>query len=334
MTQPLVEASAATVLSAAGALPKDALTASAGALNTNALDAERPDGFNRLAELAQQDIDTLKKIKSLSAADTATLEAAKGIGRALLDNWLRGATQAVQAFRSKVVSNQSSVLPALAGNLLWAATAIEGVPAKVALSFIGATLGTLGTIPPTYDAIVGPVTTSYEDRLTAVHNDLQKRMDVLCFRALGASGLAAFARLEGDQRKFDELWKRLFRVPSGGDEASSTLATRAYILANLQRADDDTVATLETLHKAWLASVEFRFVGLLEMPPNGLLEFDEKAWYQHTDIDIRLFAERRPDVLLAAQASDPLLDDLARDRRAAVLLRIAVEKRWPAPTGS
>jgi hypothetical protein len=227
----------------------------------------------------------------------------------------------VHDFHSRLVTDQTLIWPALAGNLIWAATAIEAVPYTVALSFFGATLGTLGAIPPRYDAVIGPVNADVVKRLNDLHDDLLNRLDVLVLPLLRGRGYPAFAAMARPEQ-LGVLWSGLFQVPSTGRYIEPT---RVWVKARLDAADADAADHLAALRRVWIASVR---------PAGADLEgqrfvWDEDRWNQLTTDPVWLLTGR--DVYLDVfhvQGEEPLTDTAAR---AAALLRLAIDARFPYP---
>ena len=217
-----------------------------------------------------------------------------------------------------------NALPALVGNLLWAATAVEAVPAKVFLSFFGATLGTLGTIPPSYDAVIGPVTGDVTKRINDLHDDMLNRMDVLIFPVLSRQGFAKFADLD-PPHQLAFLWNELFRVASA--DGRFIEPTKAFVLANLQAADQDALDKLQLYQRAWNASLRPEGVDL-EGPK---YVFDQSVWAQYVSEPVWVWlGPVSPSLLVFRGPGDP--NPSIRNQRAAAVLRLAIERRWPTPS--
>lgn len=309
------------LLRSADALPKTPLTSGLGVLDPLVLRPDPAVAERKRARLEAADAQVRGRIKALGQADAQTLRDAVAAGRSLLDAWRDGGVEGVAAFRSKLVSDQGTVLPALVGNLLWAATAIEAVPEKVLLSFFGATLGTLGSIPPSYDAVIGPVTGDVHKRLNDLHDELLNRMDVLVFPVLQRQGFAKFAALD-PPRQLALLWQELFRVPSS--DGHYIEPTKAFMLGNLEKADQDALERLQLYQRAWNASM--RLMGADEV--GQIFEFDGAAWAQYVSDPVWLWAGSFSDAQVFRQPTgDPLLNP---GRRAAAVLRLAIERRWPS----
>lgn len=305
------------------ALPKTPLTSGLGVLDSPILRGDRDAAERRRAKLEAADAQTRARIRALDSKDAQTLRDGIGAGRSLLDAWRDGAIAGVGAFRSRLVSDQGSVLPALVGNLLWAATAVEAVPAKVFLSFFGATLGTLGSIPPSYDAVIGPVTGDVAKRINDLHDDMLNRMDVLTFPVLSRRGFAKFAELD-PPHQLAFLWQELFRVASDGRYIEPT---KAFVLANLQAADQDASDKLQLYQRAWNASlrqagVDFQGVRYV---------FDQSVWAQYVSEPVWVWlGPISPSLLVFRGPGDP--NPAIHNRRAAAALRLAIERRWPTPS--
>jgi hypothetical protein len=325
MSQMPPEAEAAAraerLLRSADALPKAPLTAGLGVLDSPLLRPDPGAAQRKRASLEAADAQVRAKVRTLGQADAQTLRDAVAAGRSLLDAWRDGAVEGVAAFRSKLVSDQGSVLPALIGNLLWAATAIEVVPAKVFLSFAGATLGTIGSISPNYDAVIGPVTDDVRTRLNDLHDDLLNRMDVLVFPVLQHQGFAKFAALD-PPRQLGLLWQELFRVPSS--DGRYIEPTKAFVLGNLQKADQDALERLQLYERVWRMSLRPGGV----YPEGATYVFDGAVWAQHVSDPVWLWVGSSPQFQVFWRPTDD--PNPNPGRRAAAVLRLAIERRWPS----
>lgn len=282
-------------------------------------DARRQRAQIRLAAQDAADARLRAQIKALAPADATTHQFAVQDAAELLDAWRDGAVLGVHDFHSRLVRDQALISPALAGNLLWAATSITAVPFTVGLSFVGAILGTLGTIAPRYDAIIGPVTADVVARLNNLHDELLNRLDLLVFPLLRSRGYPAFAALtRPDQLAL--LWSGLFQVPASSGHYIEP--TRFWLKARLDAADASAAARLAVLRRAWAASL--RSAGSDYDP---LFVLDRARWNQFTTDPVWLFAGH--DVSWD-QYRGPFVEPRTdEDARAAALLRLAIDVQFP-----
>lgn len=266
-----------------------------------------------------QDARARAQIKALIPENAATHQLAVQEAASLLAAWREGAILGLHDFHSRLVVDQTLIGPALAGNLLWAATAIKMVPYTVGLSFVGATLGTIGAIAPRYDAVIGPVTADVVKRLNDLHDDLLNRLDVLVLPLLRSRGYPSFAALDRPEQ-LGLLWSGLFQVPATGRYIEPI---RAWVLARLNAADAAAAARLAALRRAWVASVRPAGVDF-----NGTrYVWDSTRWNQLSSDPVWLLTGR--DISLEVyyiQAGDPPTDVPAR---AAALLRLAIDAQFP-----
>lgn len=308
-------------LAAPGVLGNEALTSPA----SFAAKAERAEQAAQVAALRLHDTTVRNRIRALSPEKHDTVRSAVEETASLIDAWREGALAAVAGFRSELVSDQGSVAPALLGNLLWAATAIESVGSKVVLSFFGATLGTLGGAAAAYDQVIGPVSASISERVNNLHDDLVARADVLAFDVVDRIGLDTFAGLERPEQLV-RLWRGGFAPPV--NSARFIEPTRDFVLNNLQAADRDARGRLDRLLQAWQASVHQTGVDLI----GPKFTWNAGDWAARTRDPVALWtggAVPEPGLVLLRSIDDPVFVPRLRDRRAAVLLRLAIDERWP-----
>lgn len=271
------------------------------------------------------DANVRAQIKALSSDDAATQQVAVAYADTLLTAWHDGAVQGVRDFHSSLVPDRTHMGLALSGNLLWAASAIKDIPNPyvVAMSFVGATVGTLGALPPRYDAIIGPVTADVVTRLNNLHDDLLNRLDLLVFPLVKTRGFPTFKAMDHtEQLRF--LWTGLFKVPATDGHYIESI--RAWVLAGLKAADVAAAARLARLRRAWNASIVVDHLDL-EGPHFRL---DAKRWKALTSDPIWLFAGRDVyyEVYTSAPADDP--PDTDMQARAAVFLRLAIDAQFPS----
>ncbi len=267
------------------------------------------------------------EIKGLPAEQRSSLNQGMALGRDLVDDWHTGAVQAVGIFKSSMVSDQSTVRLALAGNLMWAATSIELVPAKVLLSFLGAMLGTLGAVPSSYEAVMGPVKGDLTTKLNNLRDQFKRNLDIILLPVIRRTGFANFLMMGlPDQNAL--VWSSLFR--DIGPTTTPTEGSKAYVLRNLQRADEAAAARLALYRRAWLSSTTGGGVDF----SGPFRYFDPSKWAAEAGGDpVWLYAGGDVSVFdkLRIVGDDPLLGTRSRDMRGALLLRRAIEELWPWP---
>lgn len=303
------------------ALSNSAVNAGLYALQTPATVAADSAAKARQQQQAD-DAQVLAKIGEVTPADKAILDNARFLAGALITTWSSAALEGVDNFKSSLVTNQTVFAPSLAGNLMWAATSIEGVGSKVLLSFVGATAGSLEGFKPSYDEVIGPVVGDVKAHLDQVTDDLLNRADILLYPALIQEGLSNFATLDGKHQNIF-IWNVLFPSikTTTGDYKPATVD---FVLGNLQAADHDAAEKLAFYARVWIASLVNVGAAYLTGPR---WVFSQDKWSEQTDDPIWLWAGR--DVSLdqfPTNVGDPCMDP---NKRAAVLLRIAINRRWP-----
>lgn len=309
----------------AGRLP---VTESLGVLSLSGILAqERSDRDrqtkNRIAAQNAKDAGVRAQIKALSPADAVTQRNAISSAAELLDAWRDGAVLGVHDFHSRLVSDQTAIAPALAGNLLWAAAAIDQIDHIIvlAMSFFGATLGTLGAGPPRYDAVIGPVTADVVTRLNNLHDDLLNRLDLLVFQLLHSRGYPVFEALNRDEQ-LALLWSGLFTGPA--TDGHYIEPTRTWVLARLNEADAAAEADLKRLLDAWNASLSPTGSAL----GGARFRWDGARWNQLSPDPVWLLTGREVFYELFDTKTDPVHAENI-PARAAALLRLSIDKRFP-----
>lgn len=262
------------------------------------------------------------KIDKLSPADKAIVTEAGNEAGALVNAWLTGAMQGKNRFKSSLVTDTKVFEPSLAGNLMWAATSIEGVGSKVLLSFVGAIAGSLAGSKSSYDEVIGPVVGDVEAYLGQVASNLLNRAEILLYPALMQEGLQNFAALDETHRNIF-IWNVLFPSlkTTTGDYPGPTAA---FVLSNLQAADHDAAEKLAFYARVWNASLVN--VGFDNSGP--IWVFSQDKWSEQTDDPVWLWAGSNVSSLVQfpTNVGDPCKNP---NKRAAVLLRIAINRRWP-----
>lgn len=277
----------------------------------------------RVAALNAEDAQARTQIRALNPSDATTHQIAVQDAAVLLDAWRDGAVLGVHDFHSRLVGDQTLIWPALAGNLLWAASAINGIEhlTVLAMSFFGATLGTLGAIPPRYDAVIGPVTADVVARLNNLHDDLLNRLDLFVFPLLRRRGYPSFAVLDRPDQ-LAVLWSGLFRVPATGGHYIEP--TRVWVRARLDAADAAAAAHLAALRRAWVASIRPDGVDIM----GSRFKWDRARWNQLTTDPVWLLAGRDIsffEVYYTPNGDPPFTDIPAR---AAALLRLSIDSQF------
>jgi hypothetical protein len=274
----------------------------------------------RLAQQEEQHAQMRAQAKRLSPAHTAVFKEAVQDAVGLLNFWHRGAVEGARAFRSTLVSDQVLVGQALVGNLVWAATAILSVPIKVTLSFLRTAADTLARSPSSYQDYIGPVTATFEQRLTAMRDELFTSMDVQVFPLLRKRGFDEHAA-DSRPNQLHFLWSGLFRVKAPPGQYDGP--TQALIKSQLEAADADAVARLAALKRAWRASVVTDGADLQGVR----FRWDATRWSQLTSDPVTLFTGRPVHLEVFRQQEEPFVD---RNARAAALLRLAIDARFSA----
>jgi hypothetical protein len=292
------------------------------------------------AKLQQETRDSAlrKEIAKLPEGQQKVLTKASTVVRDLVSAWGEGAMQARAGYRSSFIEDDSTLGLALSGNLMWAATSIAAIAKipylAIGMSFVGAAIGTLGAIPSTYDTVFARVTENLEDRINRIEDAMMVRNDVITYEALKILNITAFGTLESPDQ-YRAMWPLLFDVPLGDSDGEYRNPTRRYLLANLQQADHDAAEIFQQLERAWSASMVSINVPRPEPPaPAALVElgvFDERKWSEHTKYPAWIYLGSNPhqgDLFYIYR--DPCPES---GKRRALVLTIAIERRWPSPTG-
>lgn len=317
-----IDPKAAQALLSGDSLSKSALNAGLDAVQTQA--TATPSAATAQEAQASADAQIRSKINNLSDADRGIFQNAVGRTGPLIDAWNTGAQQGATAFHSGLVTDQSVFSPALAGNLMWAATSIEGVGAKVLLSFVGATAGSFAGFQSDYDKVIGPIIGDVSTHLNQLHDDMLNRADVLIYPTLMQEGLSNFAALDLPHQNI-LLWNGLFSSIRS-DTGQYTNHTRDFVLGNLQAADREASDKLAFYRRVWPTSLVIAGSGI--DGPRWM--FSQERWSQQTDDPVWLWSGR--DVSFdefTGSGEDPCNDRNERNKRAAVLLRLAINRRWP-----
>ena len=313
------------------ALPKLALTSGLAVADDNAT-AKPADTSQELAEqaarLANSDAAIRVQINGLAAPDRDIFDKAVLAAQILINAWHDGTLQGVDAFKSKILTDQTSLDLALANNLMFAAISVQGLVSKVLLSLVkNVVTDTLKSKPSDkYDGVIGPIIDDAKTRLNHLHDDMIGRADVLLYPELSRTGLANFEKLDLPQKN-DLLWRSIFTSITFSS-ADYINPTRNFVLSNLQSADKDAIEKLALYQRIWNTSLRI-------LPATGFegnsWAFDQERWKQQTDDPVWLWtgvdiSDPSFPWYFLSPVSDPCPSP---NKRAAALLRRAIDSRWP-----